>query len=163
MHFIYLFVYFLFFLFFFLFYFILFFNFTIFVYFLLPWVFVGVCGLILVVMSGRYSNCGCRGFSSQWFSYCRAWTLESSGSSSCGIGLSSCEEWVLVQLLFMSELEQWKLKDYAGAELYKQGLELKGYAHICHLLAKRSICSDEFNSANHIPAALHTVLDTLGD
>lgn len=51
----------------------------------------------------------------------------------------------------MNELEQRKLKDHAGAELDKQGLKRKGYAHICHLLAKLSICSDEFDSANHIP------------
>lgn len=58
----------------------------------------------------------------------------------------------------MNELEQQKLQDHAGAELYKQGLKLKGYAHICHLLAKLSICSDEFNSANHIPLALQCIL-----
>ena len=66
-----------------------------FIYFRLRWVFIAVCGLSLVVVSGGYSSLRCAGFLLRWlllwstgsrctgFSSCGTWALEH-GLSSCG-------------------------------------------------------------------------------
>ena len=59
------------------------FFFKLFVHFWLLSVFVGVCGLSLVVMSGGYSSLWCSGFSCGSFC-CSSWALEPSGFSSHG-------------------------------------------------------------------------------
>ena len=77
-------------------YLIYFLNFYLFIYFWLRWVFVAVCGLSLVAVSGGYSSLWCAGFSLRWllllwsagsrregFSSCGSWALEHR-LSSCG-------------------------------------------------------------------------------
>ena len=57
-----------------------------FIYFWLHWVFVAVCGLSLVAVSGGYSSLRSTGFSLSWLLL-----LQSTGSRR--IGFSSCGMW----------------------------------------------------------------------
>ena len=68
----------------------LFFFFQFYFYFWLCWVFVAVCGLSLVAVSGGHSSLGCAGFSLRWLLL--LWSMGSghAGFSSCGTRLSSC-------------------------------------------------------------------------
>ena len=51
------------------------------IYFWPPWVFISVCGLSLVAVSGGYSLCGVEASHCGGFSSCRAWALEYAGFS----------------------------------------------------------------------------------
>ena len=57
---------------------------NLFIYFWLPWVFVAVCGLSLVVASGGYSLLRCAGFLLRWLLLLRSTGSRRSGFSSCG-------------------------------------------------------------------------------
>ena len=57
------------------------------IYFFVWWVFIAVCRLSFIAVSGGYSLLSCVGFSLQWF------LLLSMGFSSCSVGLSSCNTW----------------------------------------------------------------------
>ena len=63
-----------------------FFFLNLFIYFWLCWVFVAVCGLSLVAVSGGYSSLQCMGFSLRWLHL-----LRSMGSRHAGF--SSCDTW----------------------------------------------------------------------
>ena len=62
----------------------LFFLFILFIYFWLSWVFVVVCGLSLVVVSGGYSSLRCAGFSLRWLLLLQSTGSRHVGFSSCG-------------------------------------------------------------------------------
>ena len=66
-----------------------------FIYFWLHWVFVAVCGLSLVAVSGGHSLLQCAGFSLRWLLLLRSMGSRHMGFSSCGSQalehrLSSC-------------------------------------------------------------------------
>ena len=63
---------------------LLFLNLFIFIYLWLCWVFIAVCGLSLVVVSGGYSSLRCAGFSLRWLLLLRNTGSRSMGFSSCG-------------------------------------------------------------------------------
>ena len=55
----------------------------VFVYFWLRWVFIAVCGLSLVAVSGGYSSLWCVGFSLRWLLLLRSTGCRHTGFSSC--------------------------------------------------------------------------------
>ena len=66
------------------------FFFLIFIYFWLHWVFVAVCRLSLVVVSGGYSSLWCTGFSLRWLLLLPSTGSRSMGFSSCGSRALEC-------------------------------------------------------------------------
>ena len=72
------------------------FKINLFIYFWLRWVFIAVCGLSLVAVSGGYSSLWCTGFSLRWLLLLRSTGSRRAGFSSCGsqgsrcAGFSSC-------------------------------------------------------------------------
>ena len=64
--------------------------FILFIYLWLRWVFIAVCGLSLVVVSGGCTSLQCAYFSLQWLLLLRSMGSRRAGFSSCGTRLSSC-------------------------------------------------------------------------
>ena len=64
--------------------FLFFYKFIYFIYFWLHWVFIAVCRLSLVAVSGGYSSSRCTGFSLWWLLLLRSRGSRHAGFSSCG-------------------------------------------------------------------------------
>ena len=62
-------------------------KFILFIYFWLHWVFVAMCSLSLVVVSGGYSSLRCAGFSLRWRLLLWSTGSRHVGFSSCGAQL----------------------------------------------------------------------------